>query len=61
MNMSQISDKLFNFLTYGFTVSGIVVTFGDIKSFILFIGGIILLYLQIRIHLIKLKKEKENK
>lgn len=59
--MSQISDKIYNFITYGFTLSGIAVTFGDIKSFILFIGGCILLVLQIRLHLIKIKKEKENK
>jgi len=59
--MSQISDRLYNFVTYGFTVSGIAISFGDIKSFILFIGGIILLSLQIRLHLIKIKKEKENK
>jgi hypothetical protein len=59
--MSHISDRLYNFVTYGFTVSGIAISFGDIKSFILFIGGIILLSLQIRLHLIKIKKEKENK
>jgi hypothetical protein len=59
--MSQISDRLYNFITYGFTVSGIAVTFGDIKSFILFVGGVVLLILQIRLHLIKIKKEKEKK
>lgn len=58
--MSQISDRLYNFITYGFTISGIAVTFGDIKSFILFIGGCVLLCLQIRLHLLKIKKEKEN-
>ncbi|WGK93802.1 MULTISPECIES: hypothetical protein [Flavobacterium] len=58
--MSHISDRLYNFITYGFTFSGIAVTFGDIKSFILFIGALVLLSLQIRLHLIKIKKEKEN-
>jgi hypothetical protein len=60
MDMGNITEKLYNLITYGFAFSGIAVTFGDIKSFILFIGALFLLVLQIRLHLIKIKKEKRD-
>lgn len=58
--MNYISEKLFNLSTYGITFAGIAVNFESIKSVILFIGALILLSLQIRLHLIKIKKEKEK-
>jgi len=59
--MNHVRDFFFNASTYGITVAGIAVNFENIKSMILFIGAIILLGLQIRLHLIKIKKEKEGK
>lgn len=58
--MENITEKIYNFITYGFTFGGIAVSFGDIKSFILFVGALFLLSLQIRLHLIKIKKEKRD-
>ena len=56
--MSYLKEKIYNFVTYGFTIGGITLNFGDIKSFILFIGGAVLLSLQIYLHIIKIKNEK---
>lgn len=57
--MNYLSEKLFNLSTYGITFAGIAVNFESIKSFILFIGALVLLGLQIRLHLIKIKKESK--
>ena len=57
--MNQIKEIFFNASTYGITVAGIAVNFENIKSVILFTGALILLVLQIRLHLIKIKKEKK--
>jgi hypothetical protein len=57
--MAEIKEKAMNMLTYLFTGAGIITTEYVEKS-ILFIGGCILLFLQIRLHLLKIKKEKNN-
>jgi len=57
--MNYLSEKLFNLSTYGITFAGIAVNFESIKSVILFIGALVLLGLQIRLHLIKIKKESK--
>lgn len=59
--MGHIRSMFINLLTYLFTVTGIVVNFENVKSVILFIGGIILLVLQIKLYLIKIVKERKNK
>ena len=58
--MHQVSEKIYNVLTWSITGVGIVVNFESIKSIILFAGALILLVLQIRLHLIKIKKENKN-
>lgn len=58
--MGELKEKLLNLTTYSFTMAGIVVNFESIKSFILFVGGLTLLILQIRLHLIKIKNERKN-
>ena len=57
--MAEIKEKAMNMLTYLFTGAGIVTT-EYLEKFILFIGGCILLFLQIRLHLLKIKKEKNS-
>ncbi|MEN9655105.1 MAG: hypothetical protein RL311_13 [Bacteroidota bacterium] len=57
--MNYLSEKVFNISTYGITFAGIAVNFESIKSVILFIGALVLLGLQIRLHLIKIKKESK--
>jgi hypothetical protein len=63
--MHIIIDKLYNLGTYAITLTGIITNFETIKSTILFVGGIVLLILQIRLHLLKIKnvskKDKEEK
>jgi hypothetical protein len=59
--MNHVSEKIFNLATYGVTFAGIAVNFETIKSVILFIGALILLGLQIYLHFIKIKNEKESK
>lgn len=59
--MAELKERLYNLVTYSTTMAGIVVNFESIKSFILFLGGVILLALQIRLHLIKIKNEQKNK
>ncbi|RLJ33851.1 hypothetical protein CLU97_3340 [Chryseobacterium sp. 7] len=57
--MAEIKEKAMNMLTYLFTGAGIITTESVEKS-ILFIGGCILLFLQIRLHLLKIKKEEKD-
>lgn len=57
--MAEIKEKAMNMLTYLFTGAGIITT-ESVEKFILFVGGCILLFLQIRLHLLKIKKEKHN-
>lgn len=57
--MNHIKDYILNASTYGMTVAGIAVNFENIKSLVLFVGAFVLLCLQIRLHLIKIKKEKK--
>lgn len=58
--MRKVIESYLNLGTYGITFAGIAVNFENIKSLILFIGAFVLLVLQIRLHLIKIKKEREN-
>jgi hypothetical protein len=59
--MNHIAERIFNYGTYGLTTAAIAVnSFESFKSVILFVGAIVLLALQIRLHLIKIKKEKQN-
>ena len=59
--MNHVSEKLLNLATYGLSTAGIVVNFENIKSVILFFGAFVLLCLQIYLHVIKIKNEKQNK
>lgn len=58
--MAEIKEKVMNITTYLFTGAGILANTESIQKLILFIGGCILLFLQIRLHLLKIKKEKNN-
>ena len=58
--MAELKDRIMNFITYLFTGAGIIVNWESTEKFILFIGGCILLVLQIRLHLIKIRNEKNN-
>jgi len=58
--MGQVRELFINITTYFLAGAGIVVNFENIKSVILFIGALILLVLQIRLYLIKIKKETKN-
>lgn len=60
-NMNHINNYFLNLSTYGITTAGIVVNFENIKGGVLFVLGVFLLILQIKIHLIRLKKEKNAK
>lgn len=59
--MHQITERLYNLSAYGVAFAGIAVDFESVKSIILFTMGVALLVLQIRLHLIKIRKEKQNK
>lgn len=59
--MNHLSEKLFNISTYGIAAAGISANFENVKSVILFVGGITLLGLQIYLHIIKIRKEKKGK
>lgn len=59
--MNHVSEKLLNYATYGLSTAGIVVNFENIKSVILFFGAFVLLVLQIYLHVIKIKNEKNDK
>lgn len=56
-----VTNRLVSGFTYMTTFLGIWTNFDSFKSVILFIGALVLLYLQIRLHLLKLKNEKKNK
>lgn len=56
--MAEIKEKVMNICTYLFTGAGILANTESIEKFILFVGGCVLLFLQIRLHLIKIKKER---
>lgn len=58
--MSKIADKIYLFGTYLVAVSNIVLTFDFIKSVIIFIATMVLLIVQIKLHLKRLRKENEN-
>lgn len=59
--MNLISEKFLNLATYGLSTAGIIVNFENIKSVILFFGAFVLLCLQIYLHVIKIKNEKNAK
>lgn len=59
--MHQITEKVFNITTYGVAVTGVATYIEDIKGIVLFVGGLILLMIQIVLHLIKIHKELKNK
>ena len=58
--MANIAQKIYSFCTYGLVGLNFVLTLEFIKSLLLSIGALILLALQIKIHWIKLKKEKDQ-
>lgn len=58
--MAEIKEKLMSLIsTYLFTSAGIIVNWDSAGKFILFIGGVTLLSLQIYLHLLKVKQERE--
>jgi len=59
--MHHVTDRIFSLTTYGMAVAGISVNFESFKSVILFVLAAFLLMLQIYLHVIKIKKEKQNK
>jgi hypothetical protein len=58
--MNQITEKLVNVSTYGVTLAGIAVNFENVKSLVLFIGGFILLVLQIRKEILLIKNKRKK-
>ena len=56
-----MKEYIYNTGTYLLTMLGIWFNFDNIKSGILFIGGVTLLALQIYLHIIKIRKEKNKK
>lgn len=56
--MSTIVHKIYNLITYGLVGINIVLNFENVKSIILFIGASFLLSLQIRLYILRIKKEK---
>ena len=58
--MRYLAEKFFNFVTYGTTFAGIAVNFESIKSVILFVLAFVLLIMQIILHWIRIKKERER-
>lgn len=59
--MHQITEKIYSISTWGALGAGIATNFDSVKSVILFFLALILSVIQIRISLIRLRKEKENK
>ena len=59
--MADFKEKLFDGITYLFTGVGILANWDSIEKFILFVGGCILLTLQIRLHLLKIRNERKEK
>ena len=58
--MGKITEKIYNISAYFLVGTNFVLDFELLKSIILFSGAITLLVLQIRLHLIKIKREKEE-
>jgi len=56
--MATIAQRIYSFFTYGLVGLNFIVDFEFIKSLFLFLGALFLLILQIKIHWIKLRKEK---
>jgi hypothetical protein len=59
--MNHVGEKIFSLATYSLTAASIAVDFESFKSYILFAGALILLFMQIYLHWIKIKKEKNQK
>lgn len=59
-DMNHIGLKIQNLTAYGITIAGITFDIDLIQRSILFVGGMILLYLQIKLHRLKIKNEKRN-
>ncbi len=59
--MAEFKEKLFDGVTYLFTGAGIIANWESCEKFILFVGGCILLALQIRLHLLKIRNERKDK
>lgn len=59
--MNHVKETFLNYITYGMSGVGILVNFENVKSVILFVGAFILLSLQIYLHIIKIKNEKNVK
>ena len=55
--MHIIKEQISLYGTYFLTITGITLNLENIKGGILFIGALILVILQIRLHLIKIRKE----
>jgi hypothetical protein len=55
--MSKLSDKIYLLGTYLVTSLNIALDFETSKSIILFVGAMVLLFLQIRLHVIRIRKE----
>ena len=53
-------NKFWNWTAHGFSLIGIV-TFQDAKAGILFLGSLVLIGLQIRLHILKIRNEKKIK
>lgn len=60
MEIKEKFMSLFTMVTYLFTGAGILGNTEAIQKTILFVGGLILLTLQIYLHLIKIKKERKG-
>jgi hypothetical protein len=58
--MGTITEKFYNYLTHSVSLVGIL-TFQDFKSAIIFAGSLVLIGLQIRLYLLKIKNEKKEK
>lgn len=56
----HLRDKMLNIATYGFSGTYLAMDFESIKSIVLFIGTLILLVLQIRLHILKIKEKKRD-
>ena len=58
--MSKVTQEIYLTCTYGLAFFNIVIDFELIKSVIIFIATMILLIIQIKLHLKRLRKEDEN-
>ena len=59
--MENIKRLILNFFAYTFTGASIAIDMESVKSLVLFLGAIVLLILQIRLHILKIKNEKKAK